>query len=142
MRRVLLVLLVVCALFIMVAPALANSSGWSFTMDRRYVNGDDNGAYHTMTAGNMTNNGYVYLYYILGGSVPPPFDTHIEVWRKVSGPDVYCGSSTVNTGSTLNVKKYFTTYCGTQPAGTYYLIIWKTEWDGFYTKGSGTLKTQ
>jgi hypothetical protein len=44
--------------------------------------------------------------------------------------------------STLNVVRTYSKACGSVSAGVYYLIIWKTEDDGWNVKGNGTLKTQ
>ena len=110
-------------------------------MDWRYVNGNDNGQWKTMTAGNMTNTGYVCIYQNMVGATGP-FPVHVEVYKKVTGVDPMVGSSVINPGTVPFVYKYFTTNCGYRSAGQYYLVIWKTEYDGRHEKGSGTLKTQ
>lgn len=49
--------LMLSIMLIMVTPVLANTSNWAFigTIPGRYLNGGDNGVYHTMTAGSLTN---------------------------------------------------------------------------------------
>jgi hypothetical protein len=110
-------------------------------MNWRYVNGSDNGAFKQMTAGNMTNSGYVYIHEQLIGATGP-FRVNVDVYKSRTGPDKCVGSSAINPGTVPNVRKYFTTYCGQQSAGKYYLVIWKAEYDGRHEKGSGTLTTR
>jgi hypothetical protein len=105
-----------------------------------FVSGKDNGAFKYMTAGRMTNSGYIYVSSAMVGATN--CTVHIDVYRNVTGVDPCVGSSSVAPGTTVNVKKYFTTYCGSQPTDDYYLEIWRAYPYGTVIKGAGTLRTQ
>jgi hypothetical protein len=135
-------LLVLLAMLIMVTPALANSSSWSFLAfyDGRVINGKSNGAFHSMTAGALTISGTIKTTAIFGapnGAQPWTF----EVWQDGLFPSKKCTAGPVAVPVSLNQTKSFSKACGNIPAGSYYLVIWRAATDNREVTGSGTLQT-
>lgn len=141
-RKVFSFFLVVSMLTIMSIPALANTSSWDFTMDLRYVSGDDNGIYHNMTSGNMYISGSVWVYSIDDWHAISPLNVYIEVWESRFGPDRYVGRSIVTPRLPAGTKAYFSNTLGSQSSGKYYIVAYKTDDDGFNIKGQGILETR
>lgn len=94
------------AFLLMALPVFANSASWSFTMDRRYVNGLDNGVTYSLTKGIMTNSGSIWVYKIVPGATSP-YSVSVAVKKVAPGVDPTMGASTINPGTVLNVKKSF-----------------------------------
>lgn len=130
------------AVLIMVTPALANSRSWSFLAfyDGRVINGKNNGVFHSMTAGALTISGTIKTTAIFGtpsGAQPWTF----EVWQDGLFPSKKCTAGPVAVPVGLNQTNSFSKACGSIPAGSYYLVIWRAAVDNREVTGSGTLKT-
>lgn len=135
----------ILAMLIMATPALANTSSWYFlAYDYGLViDGSVNGVYHTMTAGNLTNSGSLWVTRTLPNPLSPaPF--YFRVKKSQIGPDPTICTSGAVTPSVMVGSQYkvsFSKNCGTISAGTYYLYIWRNYTDGREVQGSGTLRT-
>lgn len=100
------VLLILFATMIMVIPVLANSSNWAFTgtVEGRYLNGGNNGVYHNMTAGTLTNSGSIWVTYASPGASNLPQNWTFEVWkdyRAASDGRAVSGSGTLSTPASV-----------------------------------------
>ena len=136
----------VFAMLVMASPVLANSSNWWFLAyyDRYYLSGKANGVFHNMTAGNLTNSGYIYVTYIQGGTPSGRQPWYFEVWKKNTLVDKkICTSNAVypNVMVGPNYKTNFSKNCGNISSGSYYLVIWRAASDNREVTGSGTLAT-
>ncbi|WP_427339522.1 hypothetical protein [Caloranaerobacter sp. DY30410] len=140
-RRITSFLLMSFILTVMCIPAFANSESWSFVMDYRVVNGKDNGQIHAMDSGNMVINGDIWTYSKDPGSLDSPNKVYVYVYQDVFGPDRKVGYTTVTPYSELNSPKSFSKGFGFQNSGDYYLVIAKSNDDGYNLKGEGTLTT-
>ncbi|MBS4539382.1 hypothetical protein GOQ27_12975 [Clostridium sp. D2Q-11] len=142
-RKLLSLSLMVFMLAVMFAPVYAASSTgyWSFTMNYRVVDGDANGEFYDLTAGDMSLSGDVYAYSKDGGAVSSPYTIYFSVKEsKDWSIDRSVGSTSRTPSSTLYSSRSVSGSWGEQPAGKYYLVIYTVEDDGWNTKGSGTLK--
>lgn len=120
-----------------VPSIFAATNYFSFTMNRRYVDGDENGQYHVLRKGSVyikgtvtsikQNNNY-------GGSKPNPL--FIGLYRSKTGPDAFCGEVKLGSSSKINITER---KLGTadKTSGKYYLIAYKVEQDYWTTKGDG-----
>lgn len=114
-------------------PVLAASSSWSFYMERRYVNGADNGQYHTL------NEGAVYIEGSVSSPSGPadstPYDVYVTLYREKFGSDVSCGDTK------LGHNTDFDTFLGTadKESDKYYLVFYKADDDEWDTTGIGTV---
>lgn len=131
--------LAVFAFFALAGPALANDQFYSWTMDLRVV---DNRVLHTMTAGALTHQGQVWTYSTDAGHVASPYQVNLDVYKNTGGNGTFICRSSVTPYTTFNVGKQFTnTACGTITAGDYFIVVWKTNDDGWNEKGQGDLIT-
>ncbi len=140
--NMLTVVFVVIAMFIMVTPALANSSGWSFLAyyDGRVVNGRTNGAFHTMTAGALTMSGTLKTTAIYGtpaGAQPWYFEVHKNDLFQTT----VCTGGPIAVPVGLNQTTNFSKACGNISADSYFLIFYRNAVDNREVTGSGTMKT-
>jgi hypothetical protein len=106
----------------------AASSNYSFTMDYLIVDGKENGQYHTLDSGTGYISGSAYAY---NSSI----NVHYELMRNVFGPDPSYGS--VNGGINQSFNETFPNTLLSDD--NYYLIVWRTGFDGITVNGSGTL---
>ena len=129
-------------MFVMVTPVLANSINWSFLAyyNGRVINGKANGVPHQMTAGAMTIKGTIKTTAVYG---TPPFASpwFFEV-RDWSTDQVKCSAGPVAVPLLWNQTTSFSKACGSVPAGTYYLYIYRGQADDREVTGSGTLVTK
>ncbi|MDX2074965.1 MAG: hypothetical protein SFZ02_00920 [bacterium] len=136
-------LLILFAMLIMVFPVFANTSGWSFTgtVAGRVVNGGNNGIYHNMTAGSLTNSGSIWPTFANPGSTSPS-PWVFEVWKDNGIFDSFiCASSPVTTGTTIGQGTSFSQGCGTISSGSYYLVAWRATTDGRSYSASGSFSS-
>jgi hypothetical protein len=140
LRRIINVLAATAVLLLMAMPSFANTATWSFTMNNRYVNGEDNGVLHTMSAGTMTFGGDVWNYAKAAGATGRN-TIHLNVYRQGFPTDPLACSTSATAPATLGQKQAFSVGCGSEPADTYYVVAYKVEDDGWDSKGAGTLKT-
>lgn len=121
--------------------ALANSSEFSCTMNHRYVNGKDNDELHGLDKGTMYIKGTVRLIDKDTGANPSPSTITIQVYED-KAIDRFVGSFTVkpNSDGYASFHKEFTK--GVQPSGTYFIVMYTTNDDGWNVKCSGTLYTK
>ncbi|MEW6059400.1 MAG: hypothetical protein AB1551_04545 [Actinomycetota bacterium] len=131
--------LAVTAVLVFAAPAFANSSSYWFKMDYRYVNGSQNGIFHSMTGGNLTNSGQIWVYSKDGGAASPVPVT-IEVWDTDGLDNIVCSLS-VTPYAKIGQRKAYNKSCGHIDPDEYYIVAWKTVDDGNNVQASGTLRT-
>lgn len=110
-------------------------------MNFQYVSGADNGQFHPMSAGSLTNSGSVRVASRDGGSSANPTFVTIEVRKDQFGPDPLVCTRNVTPPSTVGQSTFFSKACGTISAATYYLIVFKGVDDGWNLTGSGSLST-
>jgi len=144
MRRALAKLLfATVTLLVFAAPAWANSSSYEFTMNNYYVSGKNNGVFHSLTAGRLTNSGQIWAYEKLVGA-GNPYPVYIEVWKVgfLIWDDLMC-SLQVTPSTTVNQRTSYFKNCGNVPASSqYYVVASKAGIDGYHLQASGTLTTQ
>lgn len=146
-NRIVTIVLLLLAMFVMATPALANSSSYSWLAYSDYgyvIDGSVNGVFHTMTAGTLTNSGSLWVTRTNPNPINPPTPFYISVKKSVVGPDPTICTTGAVTPSVMVGSQYAVSYskgCGTISAGTYYLYIWRNAIDGREVKGSGTLRT-
>lgn len=142
-RRLLSIGLTIFILLIMFTPVYAaSSSNWDFTMDYRVVDGDANGKYHNLKKGDMSLSGSIYAYSKDAGAVEKPYKVYISIYESKTGVDRSVGKTSKTPSSQLNSPVKISGSWGEQNAGKYYLIVYKSEDDGWNIKGSGTIKTE
>ena len=132
------IVIILLSLIIAILPIYAASSGWSFSMDwdGRYVNGSNNGVYHTLNQGGVQITGTVSNTYSRPGALGP-YKLYFELLNKTSGNSFGRVTVTPTANGTKNFSGTFSSVGG----GTkYYLVIYRTESDGRKITGSGTLK--
>lgn len=121
--------------------AVANSSGFGFTMEQRYVNGEKNKQLHALDAGELTFSGNVWVTSKNVGATSAPEVIEIAVWKiGVLGSRVCAASVTPNT--IFNDKRSFSRSCGRIEGGTYWIEVSRKKVDGWHIKGSGALATK
>jgi len=131
---------IIFAMLIMIFPALANSSSWSFTgiTGGNVVNGKVNGVFHTMTAGTLIYSGSLVTASIANPSTP------IQTWtlqvRRKSTDAIVCQTTDVPSNA-VGGSAPFNKNCGSISADTYYLYMFRNQYDGRIINGSGTLQT-
>lgn len=115
------VISILLAILVMTTPVLANSSNWSFTsnLDGMVWNGT---VLHTMTAGNLTNSGTIYVAAAQGAS------QEVASWKIIVRRKNTIGYTTI---CSVTVKpSYYVGYqyavpfsknCGQITAGKYYI---------------------
>lgn len=141
-NKTITVVFVLLITLIMVTPALANTSSWYFLAyyDGRVINGKTNGVFHQMTAGALTISGTIKTTAIYGtpnGAQP----WYFEVWKDGLFPSKKCTAGPVAVPLSWNQTNSFSKACGSIPAGSYYLVIWRAATDNREVTGSGTLRT-
>lgn len=132
-----IMLLILSMFFIGSLTVLAKSSSVSFTMnwDGRYINGKNNGVYHSLSAGGVQIRGTIENTYTRPGAVGPNTIT-IELWNKTTGN--YFGS--VKVTPKANSRKSFSgTFSSVGGGNKYYLIIYRANADGRRMVGNATL---
>lgn len=116
-------------------PALASTSIFNFQMNKVYLDGRVNAAYHKLDAGTVGINGSTYVFSKDAGAKTTPTDLLFTLWNATSGNSF--GSVKAKVGSNFS-GKFKSVGGGTK----YYLIITRVNGldDGNNIKGSGTLK--
>ncbi|MGG0177742.1 hypothetical protein [Gottfriedia acidiceleris] len=120
---------------VFIIPAFASTSIFNLKMNKVYLDGRVDGAYHKLDAGKVLINGSTYVYSKDAGAKNTPTQLLFSLWNSTSGNSF--GSVQAKVGS--NFSGTFKTVGG----GTkYYLIITRVDGkdDGNNIKGSGTLK--
>lgn len=119
----------------------AASTGYSFTMDNRVVDGSVTGKYHKLSSGSAYLTGSQYIYSTDKGYSKQPNPIGYELRNKTTRNSFGSFSKAVPSRSSAYPTKISKTkFSKTVGGGTnYYLIIWKSDNDGNNVKGSGTV---
>lgn len=129
------------AFAVLAGRAAANSSAFSFTMHRRAVNGQKNGKLHRLDAGELTLGGSIWVVSKDGGARSTPHTVKIKVMETgVLGSEVCSVSATPNT--IFNAKRAVDKSCGRVESGSFWLLVSRSDDDGWHLQGSGTLSTK
>jgi hypothetical protein len=126
--------------------AVANSSGYAFTMRWRYVSGKENRKFHALEAGELTLSGKVWITdkkVVTLALSPDPVT--IEVMQGTVFPSVRCSAS-VTPDRIFNSSRVYSMSCGRIEAGTYWIQVSKPkagspDGDGWHSQGDGLLTT-
>jgi hypothetical protein len=133
--------LLVLTLMMITLPVLANTRNWGFTgtVAGLYINGEHNGVYHNMTAGNLTNSGSLWS---RNWAAYPLVNWSFRVWKDngLFGDQAIC-TTTVAPNPSTNVPVYFSQSCGYVSAGNYYLEAWRNASDDRAYSASGSFVT-
>lgn len=134
---------VMLALLFMVAPAMANTSHWAFqgNVNGIYLSGSDNGVWHHMNSGNLTNSGSFWA----TNSAPYPLQPwKFEVWKEISWwpNSKVCETGWITPNSTVGLQKSFSKSCGSISSADYYLVAWRSASDGRAYSGGGNFNSQ
>lgn len=127
--------------------ALANSSGFSWRMDKRYISGKANGRFHFLEAGTVTIQGHIEITERLRGSVSTPISVKISLIHADSSTDEASCSVTITPDTAVGARKPFSATCGPIKSGKYWFLIKKNtdlnpDGDGWHNGGNGTVSTQ
>ncbi|MBA3925998.1 hypothetical protein [Listeria rustica] len=119
----------------------AASTGYSFTMDKRVVDGSVTGKYHKLSKGNAYLTGSQYIYSADKGYSKKANAIGYELRNKTTRNSFGSFSKALSSrSSTYPTKISKTRFSKTVGGGTqYYLIMWKNDDDGNNVKGSGTV---
>lgn len=123
---------------ITILPIYATSSNWGFSMnwDGRYVNGANNGVYHSLEKGGVQLSGTIENTYSRPGALGP-YKVYIELLNKTSGNSF----GEISVIPKADALKYFSGTFSSVGGGTkYYLVAYRTESDGRRIEADGTLK--
>lgn len=134
-------LLAIVAVAMVALPSVANTRNYAWEMNHRYVSGDDNGVYHTLTAGSMTFTGTVWPYSTDAGHTTSPYTITTRVYRQAFPSDVVACSASITPWAVINAQRSFSASCGSEPADTYYVQAGTVEDDGWNTRGTGQVAT-
>lgn len=136
-KKIVSSLFVILFLMIIVgAPTIfAATNYFSFTMNNRYVDGDSNGEYHVLRAGNVYIKGTVVSTKQKNGSTKPN-PLFVGLYRSKTGPDSFCGEIKLGNSSTINIAERKLGDAD-KTSGKYYLIAYKVEVDHWTTKANG-----
>ncbi len=125
--------------------ALANSSNFSWRMDKIQVDGDRNGRFHVLDAGRLTIEGQIIITERMRASASTPLPIQIQLFPKDSTTAV-C-TFNVDPDRAVGAAKAFSASCGEIRAGSYWLRMKKEgaskpDGDAWHNRGNGTLTTQ
>ena len=123
-------LILVFTLF--VVPVFALSSGYSFNMRQRIVDGKKNGQFHNLDSGIAYINGSHHIYESVYVNAEK-LDLHFTLFKDQFGFDKEIGTIVVKNNTS------FSRNFGRIEKGKYYLQIWKSSRDWHYTEGSGSV---
>lgn len=140
-------LVVLCSVSMIAAQAQANSSNFSWRMDKRYISGKDNGRFHMLDAGTVTIQGHIEITERLRGSVSTPIPIVISLVHVDLAPEQASCKITITPDTAVGASKPFSVTCGNIKSGKYWLLIKKNtemnpDGDGWHNRGSGTVSTQ
>jgi hypothetical protein len=149
MKRICLKLVVAAVLVVsamLARKAIANSSGFSFIMNLRYVDGEKNKVLHTLDAGDLTLSGKVWAISKRARTTPEPESIAITVYKTGILNSEVCSVS-VTPSKVLNDKVSFSKSCGQVESGTYCVKVSKGKalddtGDGWQLQGAGNLTTK
>lgn len=137
---------VLCSGSMLADQALANSSSFSWRMDKRYISGKDNGRFHVLDGGTVTIQGHIEVTERLRGSVSTPISVDIRLIHiDLTSENPAC-KVTVTPDTAVGAKKAFSAQCGNIKAGKYWLLIKKNtemnpDGDGWHNRGTGSVST-
>lgn len=120
-------------------PAIANTRGYHWEMNFRYVNGKDNGQLHNMVGGNLTFAGDIWIYSKDPGHVGPNLIT--QYVYDTDGTDTLVCTVNYTPYTTIGRHKSFSKACGHIDPDDYYIVVAKADDDGNNERGDGTLDT-
>lgn len=125
--------------------AVASSSSFSWTMNKRVVNGQSNGRLHVLDAGELTLSGKIWITEKKAKSASSPLPITIKVLKAGSERDAVC-SITMIPDTAVNNKKDFSKSCGRVESGKYWILINKDgadnpDGEGWHNQGSGSITT-
>ncbi|KPN14811.1 hypothetical protein AKG37_07040 [Bacillus australimaris] len=132
--RVFSVVMLVLFSFVMVVPTFAKTNQYSFTMEKRAVNGSDLGKYYTLSKGSAKISGSQWQSKKLPNAKGPNL-VYYELRNKTTGNSFGTVTSRPNANGSSN--KVSGTFKGLGGGNKYYLFVYKIEIDGRHLKGSG-----
>lgn len=139
-------LAVFCSVLVIIEHAQASSSGFSWTMNLREVDGYKNRQVRHLEGGTLTLEGKIWIHEKIRTANPTPEQVRIEVFRDEFGKDPSICSVLVRPSTILNDKRDFSRGCGRVETGNYYLVIakphGKDDVDGWHNQGSGSITTK
>ncbi len=126
-------------LMIFAGTAGANSSTYSFTMDRYYADGKKNEVTHNLTAGDLTITGKIWIYKKLVSAFAHPFQVTLVVLKSGT---FFKQEICRQTWAPSTTESTFLTRCGHIDGGTYWIEVAKENDDGNLLRCEGALTTQ
>lgn len=126
----------ICFMMLLPSFALAASSKYSFTMNYRVVDGSANGIYHSLSKGKAYIEGMQRVASKDKGHVPKPYTVNYTLYNKTSGNKF---GNVAKTPPDSGSNAVAGSYSGLGGGTKYYLLIWKTEDDGFNITGDGSV---
>lgn len=128
--------------------AAANTASFAFTMEHRAVLGKMTGVYHSLTAGDLTIEGEIW---ITGRdprtSISTPDTVSIEVLEKTTMVKHSICTVQVTPDRIFNRRIRYSLSCGHIDTGEYWLSVSKkkqreSDGDGWHSQGAGKLTTK
>lgn len=125
----------------------ANSSGFSWVMNRRAVNGADNHKLHHLDTGKLTIEGKLWTHEKRAKATAQPMTVTIYVRERGAIIDSDVCKFNVTPSTILNDQQAISTTCGEITSGNYYLIAAKPksqdeDGDGWHHQAAGVLTTR
>jgi len=103
---------------------LANSSGFSWTMNKLDVNGKKNGRFHSLIAGILTLEGHIEITERMRASVARPTPINVDIYHSDESKPICSGM--IIPDHAVGTKKPFSLTCGSVRAGTYWIHMYKS----------------
>jgi len=141
-RAAIAAFMVATSLLTGIAPSIANSYTYAWTMNARVVDGKVNGVFHAMLPGQGYLSGSLWTTSKDAPLLPGPYVVHYQVRRNQPlWADPLMCTRDVQPNSSGSAS-FTLGMCGGQWAtGDYYIVVYKTEDDGWNMSGTGTIKT-
>jgi hypothetical protein len=132
------------AVLAIVSQVEANSSSFSWTMNKLDVNGKKNDRFHRLTAGILTLEGHIEITERMRASVARPTPINVDIHHSDESKPICSGM--IIPDHAVGTKKPFSLTCGSVRAGTYWIHMYKSgskpDGDAWHNTGSGTLTTR
>ncbi len=137
----------VAAAILIAAPALANESKFSFTMEHRYVNGADNNVRHELERGTLTVSGEIWTTRCpVDGETGLPIEPDLvrfEIKDEGMVHDTTVCAFSVSPSATAGKKVHFETTCDNLHKRTkLHLVIYQTKNRHCSFEATGQLMTK
>ncbi len=138
-------LVVIVALMVAI-PAFAQTETywWKSTAYGEILNGSVNGQTYQLDAGTLTNSGTLAIDFEESEAnlnTTTAYDWKIEVVRERWGPnESICVTDAIELNTANGGSNSYNKDCGTIIAGEYYLVIFRTDSNGFVVEGNGSLQ--